>query len=140
MANLGELGWALSHHDARLFFAASLTSWTGLWVHRIAISWLAWEMTGSAFWVVMVAFCDLAPAVIFSPIAGAVADRMDRVKLTMESQSAIALEAAAVGLLIATGQLTIGLLLVLETCSGIASSFAHPARQSLMPGLVPRTD
>ncbi|MDN3563786.1 MFS transporter [Paeniroseomonas aquatica] len=140
LAAFGALGRALSHRDARLFFAASLTSWTGLWVHRIAVTWLAWEMTRSAFWVGMVAFCDLAPAVIFSPIAGAVADRMDRVKLTMASQAVIATEAATVGLLIATGNLTIGLLLTLEMCSGIASSFAQPARQSLMPGLVPRTD
>ena len=136
----GALGRALSHRDARIFFLASVTSWTGLWVHRIAVTWLAWEMTRSSFWVGMVAFCDLAPAVIFSPIAGAVADRMDRVRLTMFSQAAIAAQAAAIGALIWTGELTIGLLLVLEVFSGIAASFAQPARQSLMPGLVPRAD
>nr|WP_264185369.1 MFS transporter [Roseicella aerolata] len=130
----------MSHRDARLFFSASLTAWTGLWVHRIAVSWLAWEMTGSAFWVGMVAFCDLAPAVVFSPIAGAVADRMDRVKLTMFSQAAIAAQAAMVAALLAAGQLSIGILLALEVLSGIAASFSQPARQSLMPGLVPRAD
>ncbi len=109
-------------------------------MHRIAIAWLAWEMTRSAFWVGMVAFCDLAPAVLFSPIAGAIADRMDRVRLTMISQTAIGLQAAAVAALIAAGELTIGLLLVLEVASGIAASFAQPARQSLMPGLVPVAD
>lgn len=140
MASFGALGRALSHRDARIFFAASLIAWTGLWIHRIAVSWLAWEMTGSAFWVGMVAFCDLAPAVVFSPIAGAVADRMDRVKLTMLSQGAIALQAAAVAALLAAGELTIGLLLALEVVSGIAASFSQPARQSLMPGLVPRAD
>jgi MFS family permease len=97
-------------------------------------------MTRSSFWVGMVAFCDLAPAVVFSPIAGAVADRMDRVRLTMIAQSAIALQAVAIGVLIATGDLTIGALLALEVVSGIASSFAQPARQSLMPALVPRSD
>jgi MFS family permease len=140
MASFGALGRALSHRDARLFFSASLTAWTGLWVHRIAVSWLAWEMTGSALWVGMVAFCDLAPAVVFSPIAGAVADRMDRVKLTMVSQGAIAAQAAMVAALLAAGQLTIGILLALEVLSGIAASFSQPARQSLMPGLVPRAD
>ena len=74
MKPFGALGRALSHRDARLFFLASVVSWTGLWVHRIAIAWLAWEMTRSAFWVGMVAFCDLAPAVVFSPLAGAIAD------------------------------------------------------------------
>jgi len=65
---------------------------------------------------------------------------MDRVRLTMVSQAAIALQAAAIGTLIATGELTIGALLALEVVSGIAASFAQPARQSLMPALVPRAD
>lgn len=140
MAGFGALGRALSHRDARLFFAASLVSWTGLWVHRIAVSWLAWEMTRSAFWVGMVAFSDLAPAVIFSPIAGAIADRMDRVRLTMLSQAVIACEAALVATMVATGEISIGILLALEALSGTAASFSQPARQSLMPGLVPRAD
>jgi MFS family permease len=140
LSSFGALGRALSHRDARIFFLASVVSWTGLWVHRIAVTWLAWEMTGSAFWVGMVAFCDLAPAVVFSPIAGAVADRMDRVRLTMVSQVAIGLQAVAIGALIAADALTIPLLLGLEVLSGIAASFSQPARQSLMPGLVPRAD
>lgn len=140
MKPFGALGRALSHRDAQIFFAASLTSWTGLWVHRIAVSWLAWEMTRSASWVGLVAFSDLAPAVLFSPIAGAVADRMDRVRLTMLSQAAIAVEAALVATMVATGEISIGLLLALEACSGTAASFSQPARQSLMPGLVPRAD
>lgn len=140
MASLGTLQRALSHRNARIFFGASLAAWTGLWMHRIAVSWLAWELTESAFWVGVVAFCDLAPAVIFSPLAGAVADRADRLRMTMLSQAAIGLNAAAIALLVATGAMTIWVLLVLEVAGGIAASFAQPARQSLMPGLVPRAD
>ncbi|WP_191084515.1 MFS transporter [Roseococcus microcysteis] len=136
----GALGRALSHRDARIFFSASLTAWTGLWMHRIAVMWLAWELTGSAFWVGMVAFCDLAPAVVFSPIAGAVADRMDRVRLTMIAQGVIGAQAGCIALLVATGQIGIEILLVFEVIGGIAASFAQPARQALMPGLVPRAD
>ena len=89
----------------------------------------------------MVAFCDLAPAVVFSPIAGAVADRMDRVRLTMLAQAAIALQAATVGA--ADRQRPADhrrCCWCWRWCSGIASCFAQPARQSLMPGLVPRAD
>ncbi|HZF77884.1 MAG TPA: MFS transporter [Acetobacteraceae bacterium] len=136
----GALGRALSHRNARIFFGASLTAWTGLWMHRIAVSWLAWELTGSAFWVGMVAFCDLAPAVIASPIGGAVADRVDRVRLAMVSQAAIGVQALLVAALAWSGAMTIGLLLVLELLGGIAASFAQPARQTLMPGIVPRGD
>ncbi|MDB5314346.1 MAG: transporter [Rhodospirillales bacterium] len=140
MAIFSNLGRALAHRNARIFFAASLTAWTGLWMHRIAVSWFAWQLTGSAFWVGMVAFCDLAPAVIASPIAGAIADRVDRVRLAIVTQGAIGVVALVVGLLILADQMTIGLLLALEVLSGIAASFAQPARQTLMPGIVPRPD
>ncbi len=117
-----------------------MVAWTGLWMQRIAVSWLAWELTGSAFWVGLVAFCDLAPAVIASPLAGAYADRVDRVKLATATQVVIAVQAAAVAGLTAAGQMTIGLLLALEAVNGVAASFAQPARQTLMPGIVPRAD
>ena len=140
MGSLGALGRALSHRNAQIFFGASLTSWTGLWVHRLAVIWLAWEMTSSAFWVGMIAFCELVPAVVCSPIAGAIADRSDRVRLTMVTQMVIGLQAVAVAALLAADMLSIGVLLALELVSGIGSSFAQPARQSLMPSLVPRAD
>lgn len=109
-------------------------------MHRIAVMWLAWELTRSSFWVGLVAFCDLAPAVVVSPIAGAVADRTDRVRLTMMAQGAIGAQALCVALLTATGQIGIGLLLLFEVLGGVAASFAQPARQAMMPGLVPRAD
>lgn len=109
-------------------------------MHRIAVMWLAWELTRSAFWVGMVAFCDLAPAVVFSPIAGAVADRMNRVKLTIIAQAVIGAQALGVAILTAMGVISISSLLVFEVIGGIAASFAQPARQALMPGLVPRAD
>lgn len=140
MASFGTLSRALSHRNARIFFSASLIAWTGLWMHRIAVSWLAWRLTGSAFWVGLVAFCDLAPAVIVSPFAGAVADRADRLRLTMVSQAAIGANAAILAALVATGNISIYVLLCTETIGGVAASFTQPARQSLMPGLVPRAD
>ncbi len=140
MAAFGALTRALSHRDARIFFGASLTAWTGLWMHRIAVMWLAWELTRSAFWVGLVAFCDLAPAVVFSPIAGAVADRMNRVRLTMLAQATIGAQALGVAALTWAGEITILWLLAFEVVGGVAASFAQPARQALMPGLVPRAD
>lgn len=136
----GPLARALSHRDARIFFGASLTAWTGLWMHRIAVMWLAWELTRSAFWVGVVAFCDLAPAVVVSPFAGAVADRMNRVRLTVVAQLVIAAQALCVALLTWDGSITIAWLLVFEVVGGVAASFVQPARQALMPGLVPRED
>lgn len=136
----GPLGRALATRNARIFFGASLGAWTGLWMHRIGVAWLAWELSRSAAWVGLIAFADLAPAVIVSPVAGALADRVDRVRLTMISQGVIAAEALTVAALTATGGISIGLLFALELVSGSAASFAQPARQTLIPALVPRED
>jgi predicted MFS family arabinose efflux permease len=65
---------------------------------------------------------------------------VDRIWLTTWTQVAIALVAALIAFLVAIDQMTIGLLLMLEVIGGIASSFAQPARQAIMPGLIPRND
>ncbi len=109
-------------------------------MQRIAVSWLAWELTGSAFWVGVVAFADLAPAVIFSPIAGAIADRADRVRMATLTQILTAIQAATVAGLTAAGAMGIELLIFLELLAGIIASFTQPARQSLLPGLAPASD
>lgn len=109
-------------------------------MHRIGVAWLAWELTGSAFWVGAVAFADLAPAVLASPIAGAYADRVDRVRLAMWAQAAIGLNSALIAGLTLGGAMSIGLLIVLEVAGGIAASFAQPSRQTLISGLVPASD
>ncbi|MFN6954029.1 MAG: MFS transporter [Acetobacteraceae bacterium] len=140
MPSLGAIPRALSHRDARIFFGGSLAAWTGLWMQRVAVGWLAWDLTGSAFWVGLVAFADLAPAVLVSPIAGAIADRVDRLRLSMLTQLAIAAQAALIAGITLAGGMTIGLLLALELAGGVAGCFAQPARQALLPGVVPRAD
>lgn len=123
-----------------MFFGGSLLAWTGLWMQRIAVGWLAWDLSGSAFWLGVVAFADLFPAVVASPIAGAIADRMDRVRLTIAVQSVIVAQALLLAALTASGAISIPRLIALEFVLGVAQSFAQPARQSLLPGLVPRED
>ena len=136
----GALRRAFSTGNARLYFSLSLLSWTGMWMQRIAVAWLAWEMTHSPFSVGMVAFTDLAPAVLCSPVAGALADRLDRVRLTTLTQGLMALQAMAVAGLTALGVMDIVLLLVLSLLGGAISAFAQPARQAIIPGLLPRED
>src|SRR5271157_3784850 len=100
MASLSAIGGVLAQRNARIFYSGSIVCWTGSWMQRVATDWLAWELTHSAFWVAVLAFCNLAPSVIVSPLAGAVADRVDRVRLTMASQFVAAGQAALLVLLI----------------------------------------
>jgi MFS family permease len=86
------------------------------------------------------AFCNLAPSVIVSPFAGAVADRMDRVRLTVATQLFTALHAATLATLTLTGVVRIEYIAALEVLLGSVQAFAQPARQSLVPGMVPRSE
>ena len=107
-------------------------------MQRVATDWLAWELTHSALWVSVIAFCNLAPSVVISPLAGAVADRIDRVRLTVASQFVAAAQAAILVGLILTGLIRVELIAALSALNGMAETFAQPARQCLLPGLVPR--
>jgi MFS family permease len=138
MASLSAVGGVLAQRNARIFYAGSVTCWTGSWMQRVATDWLAWELTHSALWVSVIAFCNLAPSVIISPLAGAVADRVDRVRLTVASQFIAAAQAAILVILILTGSIRVEFIAALAACNGMAETFAQPARQCLLPGLVPR--
>ena len=74
---------ALSNRDYRIDLAGSTISLHGLWIYRVALGWFAWELTGSEFWVGIVAFTQFAPAVVFGPIFGVLADRFDRRKASI---------------------------------------------------------
>jgi MFS family permease len=138
VASLSAVAGVFAQPNARIFYAGSVTCWTGSWMQRVATDWLAWELTHSALWVSVIAFCNLAPSVVISPLAGAVADRIDRVRLTMASQFVAAGQAAILVVLILTGLIRVEFIAALSACNGIAETFAQPARQCLIPGLVPR--
>jgi MFS family permease len=138
MATLSALGGVFAQRNARIFYAGSVTCWTGSWMQRVATDWLAWELTHSVLWVSIIAFCNLAPSVVISPLAGAVADRIDRVWLTVTSQFVAAGQAAILVVLILTGLIRVEYIAALSAFNGMAETFAQPARQCLLPGLVPR--
>lgn len=138
MASLSAVAGVFAQRNARIFYAGSVTCWTGSWMQRVATDWLAWELTHSVLWVSVIAFCNLAPSVVISPLAGAVADRIDRVRLTMASQFIAAGQAVVLVLLIVTGLIRVEFIAALAAFNGMAETFAQPARQCLLPGLVPR--
>jgi MFS family permease len=140
MASVAAIGRVFQHHNARVYFGVSTLSWTGLWVQRIAVDWLAWELTHSPAWVGALAFVGLFPSVIVSPIAGAIADRVDRVRLATIVQSCLTMHALILFALISTGLIRIEILAALELFAGVMQAGQQPAKQSLVPGLVPRSE
>jgi hypothetical protein len=64
LASLSAVSSVLAHRNMRIFYGGSLAAWTGLWVQKVAVDWLAWQLTHSPLWVGVLAFCNLAPSVI----------------------------------------------------------------------------
>ena len=84
LRNPGLLRQALAIADVRLFLISSFVSNVGLWVQRVAVGWLVFDLTGSAGWVGAVAACELVPSLLVAPFGGVLSDRGDRFLLPDE--------------------------------------------------------
>lgn len=131
---------ALSSSNFRIYMAGHAFGLLGVWIHRIAMGWLTWELTRSGTWLGVVAAADMLPAVLLGPLGGAVADRWNRLRLAKLLQVTLIVHAALLTGLAFGGGLGIGLLTALALARGILVAFWQPIRLSLVPSLVPRED
>ena len=131
---------AFRHRNFRLFIAGQLVSLIGTWAQRLAVGWLAWELTHSPFWVGAVSFAGLFPGVLVGPYAGSVADSMSRLRLLKISQFAFLLQAGILAALTIGDVITLPLLLFLEAVLAIITAFDIPARQSFVIEMVGKED
>ena len=130
----------LSHRNYRLYTIGDGISLLGSWTQRVAIAWLTWELTQSAFWLGVVAFADLFPAVIFSPIGGVIADRGEPRRISMMTQMMAMAQSFTLFVLTWTDVIDMYLLVFLAAVRGALAAINQPARMSLVPSLVPRSD
>jgi MFS family permease len=123
-----------------LYTAGSTISLFGMWAHKLAVAWLAWELTGSSFWVGMVAAADLVPTLFVTPFAGVAADRYDRRIISQITQVLGMGQALVLAWLVLTGRMTehsdIWWLMGWSLFLGIVWAFNTAARLSMVPNLV----
>jgi MFS family permease len=130
----------LRNADFSIYAAGSTVSLIGMWMQRIAIGWLTWELTKSGVWLGIVAFADFFPVLVIGPIAGAAADRWDRLRVVKTSQSISLMQATVLFGITVSGHINIGLLVALSAFQGVVVAFNQPARLALVPSLVPQAD
>jgi MFS family permease len=123
-----------------IYSAGSSVSLIGMWMQRIAIGWLTWQLTESGLWLGIVAFADFFPVVLIGPIAGTAADRWDRLKVVKISQAISLVQATVLWALTVTGHINVGLLVGLTAFQGMVVAFNQPARLAMVPSLVPQAD
>ncbi len=131
---------ALAHRNFALYMAGSSISLIGMWVQRLAMGWLIWELTGSGAWLGAIALAEFIPNFLITPFGGVLADRFDRRKLAVLAQSLACLQATLLCLLTALDQITPVLLLFLGFYSGLAFALGQSARLALIPSLIPKAD
>lgn len=122
----------------RRYFPSAVFSTLGSWLLRFLLGWSAWELTGSATWVGVVAGLMLAPALLLSPLFGILSDRINPRNGLLVTISLHALLSGLASLSVAADRFQLPVLLVLATALGLATSAHTPIRLALVPLLVPR--
>jgi MFS family permease len=131
---------AFRHRNYQLFFAGQLISLTGTWMQSVAESWLIFRLTGSAALLGATSFATLAPVFLFATAGGIVADRVDRRRILILTQSISMLLPLTLAALTLSGHVRVWHVFVLATCLGITNAFDIPARQSFVVEMVGRED
>lgn len=130
----------MANRNYRIYTMCAIPSLIGTWVQRMAVGWFAWELTGSGTWLGLVAFADLAPTVVVAPIAGAFADRIDRLKAVRFVQYAHMLQATGLALFTLAGWMTIERLFCFALIQGSLQGIHQPFRQALIGTIVDRRE
>ncbi len=135
---------SLQHRNYRLLWTGSLISSSGDWMDQVALNWLVYELTSSAFSLGILNLCRLVPILLFTLIGGVVADRFERRRMLFVTQTVAMVLAFALAVLVSTGvifqdrQAGFVMVLVVAVGRGMMMSFNQPARQSLISDLVPK--
>jgi MFS family permease len=109
-------------------------------MQRIAMSWLVYRMTNSAFLLGAVGFAGQIPIFLLTPLAGVLADRMDRHRLLIITQTLAMLQAFTLALLVLTGTVAIWQIISLAVFLGLVDALDMPVRQSFMVQVVEKQD
>jgi MFS family permease len=125
------------NRNAQLFFAGLLVSNIGTWVQFTAIAIVVDRLTGKATAIGILTALQFGPMLFLGAWGGAVSDRRDRRRMSMITQSLLALQAVAIAALDFSGHLTLSAIYVLTLVLGLISAFDNPARRGFVTELVP---
>jgi MFS family permease len=131
---------ALRHRDFRLLWIGQLISVTGSQMQLVAINWHVYLLTKSPLALGGVGLVRVLPIVLCSLVGGVVADAVDRKRLMLATQGSMLISAALLAVMTATGLHSIWPIYALTALSSAALAFDNPARQAMLPTLVPAED
>ena len=131
---------SLRYGGYRWLWISNAAGNSGRWAFSMAIGWLTLELTHSGFWVGALVFASSGPLILVSPLAGMLADRIDRRLLLAAAFGVTALACGGIALLSGLHLLSLPALIVLGVTFGAGFSVQVVAWNVIVPQLVPRAD
>ena len=128
---------AFRHRNYRLFFSGQSISVIGTWIQQLAMSWLVYRMTGSAWLLGVTAFAGQISILVFAPFGGIWADRFDRRTLLIATQAFAMLQGLALAALTYSGLVEVWHIVVMALLLGTVMAIDMPIRQSFTTEMVP---
>ena len=129
---------ALEHRDYRTMWLANASAQAAAWALIVSRAWFVYDETGMSSDVAVVTFAAMAPAFIVPPIAGVLADRLDRRTLLGYTYLLNLGANVVLAVLAFAGQLEVWQVVLLSALNGVARYAAMPVSQALVANLVPR--
>ncbi len=131
---------SLRHRNYRLFFIGQGISLIGTWMQQIAMTWLVYRMTGSAFLLGVVGFSSQIPAFFIAPVAGVYADRLNKHRIVVTTQTLAMLQAFTLAGLTLFHLIQVWHIIALSLFMGIVNGFDMPTRQAFVIEMVGRRE
>jgi len=128
----------LAHRNYALYWVGQLVSMSGTWIELTATTWLLYQLTDSPFLLGVGGLFRAAPIFAFALLGGTVADRVERRRLLLITQSSSVVTSLVLGALVLSGQVAFWHIYVISLLNSTIAAFDAPGRQSLFPTLVPR--
>ncbi|EKD90964.1 MAG: major facilitator superfamily MFS_1 [uncultured bacterium] len=129
---------ALDYFDFRLFFFGSFISQMGTQMQVVAVSWELYQLTHSASSLGLLGLSEFIPVILFALVGGIAADKFNRKKILIFSQIGLAIMAGVLSIASIEGITSPLLIYIVMAVSGVGMAFNMPARQGVLPHLVPR--
>ena len=128
----------LAHRNYALYWSGQLVSMSGTWIELTATSWLLYQLTDSPLLLGLGGVFRALPIFAFALLGGTVADRVERRRLLLITQSSSVVTSLVLGALVLSGHVVFWHIYVISFLNATIAAFDAPARQSLFPTLLPR--
>jgi MFS family permease len=127
---------SLKIRNYRLYYIGQIISTSGTFMQSIAQAWLVLKLTNSSTALGLVTALQYLPILFLGPYGGVIADRFPKQKILYLTQSGAGILALVLGVLVATGQVTLWMVYILAACLGLINTLDNPTRQSFVVEMV----